>query len=204
MNLSAEQALAPPDSVRHHIVQAALRVAAQAGSWDEVHVHAVAREAGLTLEELSRHFGDKDAMAEGFFDIADTAMRTLARQPQWRELPPRERLERVVWTWLDALAPHRALALEMLLYKVHPEHVHLQARGVMRISRTVQWMRETAMLPSVGWRREVEEAGLTSIYLAAFSCWLADTTAGSERTRRLLLRLLARAEQAAAWLAPRT
>ena len=203
MDLSLEHALVPEDTVKRHIVAAALRLGGQAGSWDKVHVHDVAREAGVTLEELSRHFGDKDAIAEGFFDIADAAVRALPRQPSWRELPVRERLERVIWTWLEALAPHRALVGEMLLYKMHPEHVHLQARGVMRISRTVQWLRETAMLPSVGWRREVEEAGLTSIYLATFACWLSDTTAGAERTRGLLQRLLGRADRAAAWLAYR-
>ena len=45
----------------------------------------------------------------------------------------------------------------------------MQARGIMRISRTVQWIREIAMLPSVGWRRELEEATLTTIYLTTFT-----------------------------------
>jgi ubiquinone biosynthesis protein COQ9 len=88
----------------------------------------------------------------------------------------------------------------MLGYKLHPEHLHLQARGIARISRTVQWIREVAMLPSVGWRRELEEAVLTTIYLTTFSRWLTDKSAASERTRRLLQRLLASAERGALWL----
>lgn len=201
MDLSLERTLLPPDTVKRHIVAAALRVGAQVGSWDKVHVHEVAREAGVTLQELSHHFGDKDAIAEGFFDLADARVRALPQQPSWRALPVQARLERVIWTWLETLAPYRALAGEMLRYKMHPEHLHLQARGVMRVSRTVQWMRETVMLQSVGWRREVEEAGLTSIYLATLGCWLSDRTAGSERTLGLLRRLLGRADRAAAWLA---
>jgi ubiquinone biosynthesis protein COQ9 len=48
-----------------------------------------------------------------------------------------------------------------------------------------------------GWRRELEEAVLTSIYLATLASWLADGTAGSARTQRLLRRLLTHAERAA-------
>ena len=193
----------PLDMVKRRIVQAALKLAEDAGSWDAVHVHAIAREAGITLEELRRYFGDKDAIAEGYFDIADAALLAVSKEPGWGELDIRERLYRAMMTWLDALAPHRRLAVGMIGYKLHPEHLHLQVRGIARVSRTVQWIREVAMLPSVGWRREVEEAALTTIYLTTFSCWLADKTVGAERTRRLLKRLLAGAEQGALWLAQR-
>jgi hypothetical protein len=138
------------------------------------------------------------------FDIADAALLAMSQEPGWSERDIRERLYRAVMTWLDALSPHRRLAVGMLAYKLHPEHLHLQARGIARISRTVQWIREVAMLPSVGWRREVEEAALTTIYLTAFSSWLADRSVGSERTRRLLKRLLIGAEQGALLLGRRT
>jgi AcrR family transcriptional regulator len=185
------------DAVRRSIVHAALRLAEQAGSWDAVHVHAVAREAGMSLEELRRYFGDKDAIAGGFFDIADAALLACCKQPRWGDLAIRERLYRAIMAWLDALAPHRRIVAGMLGYKLHPEHVHLQVRGVARISRTAQWIRETAMLASTGWRRELEEAAITAIYLATFSRWLWDTSPGAESTRGLLSRLLAVAERGA-------
>jgi AcrR family transcriptional regulator len=185
------------DAVRRSIVHAALRLAEQAGSWDALHVHVVAREVGMSLEELRRYFGDKDAIAEGWFDFADTALLAASKQPGWRELPVRERLYRAILAWLDALAPHRKLVPGMLGYKMHPQHTHLQVRGVARISRTAQWIRETAMLPSVGWRRELEEAVITTIYLTTFSRWVVDSSRGGERTRRLLKRLLAGAERGA-------
>jgi hypothetical protein len=53
------------------------------------------------------------------------------------------------------------------------------------------------MLRSTGWRREAEEAVITSIYLATFSRWLWDDSRGAESTRRLLKRLLAAAERGA-------
>jgi ubiquinone biosynthesis protein COQ9 len=185
------------DAVRRSIVHTALRLAEQAGSWDAVHVHAVAHELGMGLDELNRHFGDKDSIAEGFFDIADAALLAAGRQPGWAALPTRERLFRAIMAWIEALAAHRRLVPGMLGYKMHPEHIHLQVRGVARISQTAQWIRETAMLRSTGWRREAEEAVITSIYLTTFSRWLWDDSRGAESTRRLLKRLLAAAERGA-------
>lgn len=185
------------DAVRRSIVHTALRVGEQAGSWDRVHVHVVARELGMSLEDLRRYFGDKDAIAEGFFDIADAALLACSKQPGWAELPTRERLFRAIMAWIEALAAHKRLVPGMLGYKMHPEHVHLQVRGIARISRTAQWIRETAMLRSTGLRREVEEAVITTIYLTTFSRWLVDSSRGGESTRRLLKRLLAAAERGA-------
>jgi ubiquinone biosynthesis protein COQ9 len=190
----------PPAVIRSSIVRAALRVAEQGGGWDAVRVHDVAREAGVTLAELRRHFSDRDAIAEGYFDMADDALLALAERPGWGGLPVRLRVFSVVMAWLDALAPHRRLVRGMLGYKFQPEHIHLQVRGIMRISSTVQCMREVALLPSTGWRRELEEAGLTSMYLLTFSCWLTDGTPNAQRTRRLLERLLDAADRPALWL----
>jgi ubiquinone biosynthesis protein COQ9 len=195
MDLSAPSFLRATNPVRRDTIAAALRVGQRAGSWDAVHVHTVAAEAGITLAELATHFEGKDDIAEGFFDEADEALLSICNHPAWRQWTIRERLQRAMMTWLEALGPHRRLVIGMLGYKLHPEHVHLQARGVARISRTVQWIREVAMLPSTGWRRELEEAVLTSIYLATFSCWLTDTTPGHRRTRWLLKTLLSAAER---------
>jgi len=189
-----------PEAVQNCILEAALRLGEQAGSWDAVHVHEVAREAGVTMDELGRHFDDKDAIGEAYFDRADAAMLALGRSPGWGELAIPERLFRLVTAWLDTLAPHRRLAFGMLRYKIQPEHIHLQARGVARISRTVQWIRESAMLPSTGRRRELEEAVLTSIYLTTLMLWFADESPGGERSKRLLRTLLARADGGARWL----
>jgi ubiquinone biosynthesis protein COQ9 len=189
-----------PLDVRRKIVRAALALGSRAGNWDAVRVHDVAHEAGISIQEMSQHFGDKDAIAEGCFDEADAALVRVAEQTGWSALPSGERLFRAIMAWLDALAPQRRLVGGMLRYKLHPEHLHLQARAVARISRTVQWIREVSLLPATGWRRELEEAALTSIYLATFACWLADDTVSSVRTQRMLRRLLANAERAAALL----
>lgn len=183
------------EATARRIVASALRLAQASGGWDAVHVHAVARDAGVTMEEMRRHFPDKDSIAEGFFDMADAAMTAAAREESWPRLPLRERLFTTLMAWLNALAPHRRIVADMLGYKMHPEHVHLQVRGVARISRTVQWWREVALSPATGWRRELEEAVLTTIYLTTFARWMMDASPGADGTMRQLRRALALAER---------
>src|SRR5438105_2922102 len=134
------------------IIDTALRISEQSGSWDKVHMHDVARAAGLGIGELAELFPTKADIAEAFFDRADAAMFAAGQQDGWAMLPVEERLGRLIMAWLQALAPHKRAVRGMLAYKLHPEHVHLASRGVERISRTVQSIRETALLASTGWR----------------------------------------------------
>ncbi len=191
-----------PAPTRDEILDAALALGEQRG-WDAVHLHEIAQALGLSLATLRQSFDDKDALAEAWFDRADAALLAAAEAPGWHRLSPRQRLHRAIRAWLEALAPHRRLTAAMLRYKLQPEHLHLQALGAVRVSRTVQWIREVAGLPSVGWRREVEEAALTAIYLATLARWLTDDTSASLRSERLLDGLLGRAEWAARAIAPR-
>lgn len=157
---------------------------------------------GITVADIQRHYAQKDAIAEAWFERADAALLAVAETPGWMELSTRQRLSRAIFAWLDALAPHRRLTAAMLRYKFQPEHLHLQALGLTRISRTVQWIRESACLVSVGWRRELEEAALTGIYVSTFAYWLTDDSPGAERTHAFLDRLLTIAEMAALQVAP--
>lgn len=168
--------------------------------WDELHLHDIARALDITLADIHRHYSQKDDLAEAWFDRADRALVGIAATPGWESLTPRERLFRAIMAWLDALAAHRELSAAMLHYKFQPEHLHLQVLGLTRVSRTVQWIREAACLPSHGLRRELEEAALTTLYLVTFARWLRDDSPGADRTRDLLDRLLANAERAASGL----
>lgn len=165
--------------------------------WDALHLYELAEAMGLGLEEVHRHYRQKDDLAEAWFDRADRAMLRAGAAAGWRALPARERLSRAILAWLQALAAHRRLTVEMLRYKGQPDHLHLQLRGLLRVSRTVQWLRETACLPAAGWRRELEEAALTAIFLGTLGCWLRDESPDAGRTRAWLARQLARAERIA-------
>jgi ubiquinone biosynthesis protein COQ9 len=186
-----------PGARAQDILDAALDLGEQRG-WDELHLHDLAHALNIPLAAIAEHYTSKDAIAEAWFDRADAALLALPETPDWRARPVTERLHSAMFAWFDALgAAHRGVTRAMLRYKLRPEHLHLQALGVARVSRTVQWIREVACLPTSGWRQELEEAVLTGIYLSTFACWLTDDTAGSERTHAMLDRLLAGAERGA-------
>ena len=99
--------------------------------------------------------------------------------------------------WLAALAPHRRVTREMIWNKLEPGHLHYQLNGLLRVSRTVQWLREAAGQDAVLLWRALEELALTGLYLATFLYWMYDDSPNSQETRRFLMRQLGRAERCA-------
>ncbi|TCK18707.1 TetR family transcriptional regulator [Thiogranum longum] len=149
----------------------------EASSWEAVHLHDIAEQLDITLDDIRRHYPQKDDLVEAWFDRADQAVLREPASEAFLGLPERERFQRVVTRWLDALAPHRRLTRQMLAYKLEFGHIHLQVPGLMRISRTVQWFREAACLDTTGIQRILEESTLTAMYLKTFARWLlADTS----------------------------
>lgn len=184
------------DELARHIVDTAL-VLANRHSWETIRLHEVAEAAGIGLEDIRRHFREKDALIDAWFDRADAAMLGDAASVDFMRLPVRQRLERALLTWLGTLQPYRRVTREMILAKCEPGHVHVQFPAVMRISRTVQWLREAAGVKDAFVHRALAETVLTGIYLAVFTRWLNDDSAESAQTRRLLSKLLGQAE----WMA---
>lgn len=181
------------------IVDAAIALAEET-SWEAVRLHQVAARSGIGLAEISRHFREKDELIDAWFDRADAALLELAAVSWMPSLPPRERLQRLTMVWLEALAPHQRVTREMILAKLEPGHLHIQFPAIMRISRTVQWLREAALLSDHGLRRGLAESALTAIFVATFVYWLGDDTADAAQTRHFLERQLALAERAALML----
>jgi AcrR family transcriptional regulator len=179
---------------RERIVDAALALAAQRG-WEPLRLHDLAATLGIGLDDIRRHFREKDELIDAWFDRADAAMLVLADSGALAGLSPRQRLVQLTMVWLDALEPRRAVTRQMIAAKAEPGHLHIQVPAVMRISRTVQWLREAAGLEDKGLRRALGETALTGIYLAVFSRWLAEHRPGSPHTRALLDSLLGGAER---------
>lgn len=181
--------MAQPAEMANRILDKALSLG-EASSWEAVRLHSVADELDISLDEVRAVYPEKDDLAEAWFDRADrAALKT--RDRGWeatRSVP--ERLQAVMLAWLEALAPHRRLTREMLGYKLEPGHIHFQALGLARISRTVQWFREAAQQDSQGLQRIGEETALTAIYLASFARWLFDDSPDYRSTRRFLQRSL--------------
>ncbi|MFL6622798.1 MAG: TetR/AcrR family transcriptional regulator [Sulfurifustaceae bacterium] len=180
---------------REAIVDAALECA-ERSSWEAVRLHEVAAVLGATLDDVRLHFREKEDIVEAWFDRADAAMLADAAVADYHALPPSRRIARSLETWLAALAPHRRVTRQMILGKLEPGHVHYQLSGLLRVSRTVQWLREATGRTSVLPWRAIEEAALTAIYLATFVRWMYDDSPGAARTAAFLRRQL----EVVAWL----
>ena len=187
--------------IPERIVDAALARADRVG-WSRVRLHDVADDLDLPLAEIYRFFPDLDAVGEALFARADRAMLNAARGARFDELPPRERLHRVMMAWFETLDPHRGHVRAILRYKFAFAHIHLRAALVVRLSRTVQWIREAAGLDAGGLRHDVEEIGLSVLLVATVLCWLSAPADALDQTRAFLERRLERADRAMATLWP--
>lgn len=178
----------------NRIVDTAVELSEQA-SWEALYLHQVAQRLNITLDELNRQYSVKDQLVEAWYDRADSAMLRAVEAPGFEKLTIRQRLDLLIMAWLDFLATHKTVSRDMLLYKLEPAHIHLQIQGVLRISRTVQWLREAARMNSTHGQRIVEEIGLTGIFLSTFIYWMFDQSERQTDTRRFLDRKLARVER---------
>jgi len=74
-------------------------------------------------------------------------------------------------------------------------HPHHWVPAIFNLSRTVQWIRDAAMLDARGRQRQVEEIGLTALFLATLRVWLRDDSEEQERTRAFLRKRLENADR---------
>ena len=170
--------------LERRIVDAALELAEEAG-WDGLRLRRVAERLGVPLSEVLVHYRDLDAVANAWFRRAWAAM--LAPPPEgFAARPARERLHLMTMRWFDALALHREVTRQILAAKLYPSHPHHWMPLVFNLSRSIHWLREAALLDATGRRRQIEEAGLTALFLAALAVWLRDDTPDQARTAKFL------------------
>lgn len=178
------RALSPDD-----ILDAGLRCAAER-HWEAVRLADIADDLGVSLADIHACFPDKESLVDALWDRADRALlESAAVAVKDADIP--DRLERLVFAWLDALAPHRGTVREMLLVRLEPGHLHIQLPTLLRVSKTVQWLREAAGLRATFAWRALEESALSALFVATFAAWLRDETSA-----RTLLRSGLRAAHA--------
>lgn len=186
-------------SAKDRILDAALDLAGRK-SWEAVRLHDVAAELQMSLNEVRAEFREKEELTDAWFDRADAAMLQEAAVPGFPGLSPRERLHRLIMAWLMAQASQRRVTRQMICGKFEPGHIHYQYAGLLRVSRTVQWLREAAQRDAMLPWRAIEETVLTSIYLATFFYWMRDDSEQATRTSTFLDKLLSQAERLAQWI----
>lgn len=172
---------------RDQIVEAAVTLAEET-DWESVRLQEVARRLRCPLHALSVHFREKEELVDAWFDRADQAMLQAAADPALACLPVESRLEHLLFCWLDSMQAHHRVTRQMILGKLEPGHLHVQLPSVLRISRTVQWLREAADCNASGLRRALEETALTTLFVSSFALWLRHAETGPEQARLLFRR----------------
>ena len=179
-----------PD-LSERIVDTALGLAEEKGSWSAVRLHDVADRLSVPTPQILDHYRDVDAVADAWFLRGLKAMvgpkpADFLENPEWR------RIEICLLAWFDTLSEHRRVSAQILRGKLHLSHPHHWVPMIFNLSRTVQWLREAAHLPAVyGSRRaQLEEVGLTALFVGALLIWTRDDTASQERTKEFLRREL--------------
>lgn len=180
----------------NQIVDTAMEIANDT-SWEALRLHDVANRLSVNLDQVHAHFREKEDIVDAWFDRADRQMLETVANSDLIQLETSDRLTKLMMSWFDALAPYRYVTRQMIFGKLEFGHLHYQVLGAMRVSRTVQWMREAAQCDAPLPWRAIEETALTTCYLATFLYWMFDSSAHSERTRRLLSSRLKRATRIA-------
>ena len=178
------------------ILDRTLELAGEVG-WENVRLRRVAADLGITLPELIAHYRDLDAIADGWFRRALEAMLApvgTKADAGFADLPARERVYLVMIRWFEAQCDRRAVVGQIFAAKLYPSHPHHWVPMIFHLSRLIQWLRDAAGLDAGGKRRQVEEVGLTLLFLAALRVWLGDETDDLSATRRFLRRRLKEAD----------
>lgn len=190
-----------PDDVAERILEAAL-LRAEDDGWGAVRLRDVAAQLDIPLDAVLDYYRDLDAVADAWFLRAWHAM--LQPPPDgFADLPTPQRIETIILRWFDALSGHRRVTGEMLGAKMWYAHPHHWIPAIFNLSRTVQWIREVSLLDAGGRQRQIEEIGLTGLFLATLRVWVRDETEGQQKTRDFLRRRLASADRVMAVVATR-
>ncbi|MCX7629180.1 MAG: TetR/AcrR family transcriptional regulator [Geminicoccaceae bacterium] len=171
------------------VLDVALGLAEEFG-WDQLRLSDVAEAAEVPLPLLAAHFPDTNAIADAWFARALAAV--WSTPPELlADRDPKVRLERVMWRWFEALAPHRRLTGVMLRAKMWPSHPHHWVPMIFSLSRLVHAFLDVARVPGRGAERALQEIGGTIVTLETLAVWLRDDSPGQARARDVLHRSLA-------------
>ncbi|KGJ99047.1 TetR/AcrR family transcriptional regulator [Thalassotalea sp. ND16A] len=183
------------DEITQQVVLDKALALAHQSSWEGFSLLALAHNLNCSLGDIRMLFRSKDDMAEALFDRADAAMLNSSSPNALPAQTSEQLLIDCIMVWFNFLTPHKKLVKEILAYKFEPGHFHLQAHGITRVSRTVQWFILAAGRDYSGLKRIGDEISVTSAYLLSFSFYFVDNSKQHLKTRQLLQRLLNRNRQ---------
>lgn len=190
----AKKAASKPADLRKHIIDAALRLAAERG-WNGLALADIAAAGQVSLAELYAVFPSKAAILAAF--SRDIDRQVVAGVEAGESESARDRLFDVLMKRFDALAPHRDGLAAIARAAGRDPSLLLCGAGTLLCSMAA--MLETAAISSSGLAGTIRTKGLAGIYLATLRDWLRDDTTDKAKTMAALDARLRRAERWATW-----
>ena len=178
------------------LIASALKLAGEEG-WRAVTAAAAARTASLPLPQARARFPHKSTILLRFGRMADQA----ALEEVLDEEPVRGRLFALLMRRFDALQAHRAGVVAVM--RALPMDPPMAAMLSCATRQSMRWMLQAAGVKATGIGGELRVRGLVAVWLWTMRAWERDETEDLTSTMAALDAALARAEQAAGWLAGR-
>lgn len=165
------------DKVRHKLLIAALKEIPFSG-YSEASLQAAAKDTGLSLVEVRRHFPHgPTSLIEAFSAMADSEMQE--RMASAKEPRVRDRISLAVRTRLEAMAPHREAARRAAAFLALPQNAPLAARLLFE---TVDAMWRAAGDQASDFNYYTKRALLAGVYSSTLLHWLSDSSDGNSDT----------------------
>ena len=89
-------------------------------SWEAVRLHHIAQQLGIGLDDVRKHYREKEELVEAWFDRADRALLRESEAADFEAESSRVKLRRLIIAWLNGLASHRQVTRQMILGKLEP------------------------------------------------------------------------------------
>ena len=185
----AKKAQAKPADPGMHVIEAALRLAAERG-WADLALADIAAAAELPLADLYASYPSKTAILVALSRQVDRQV--LAGLEPGTDESTRDRLFDLIMKRFDALAPHRD-GLSAVARDGGRDPLAALC-GLGQLARSMALMLEAAGVSSSGLAGMLRTKGLGAIYLATIRDWFRDDSADKARTMAALDARLRRAE----------
>ena len=179
--------------VKALVVLKALDLAAEQG-WDTVTLADIAREADLSLAELSAIVDDKMDILVLFGRMIDRRVLEIIGEPD-PSLSARDQLFDILMERYEILNDYRPGLLAVLeSFKYDPKQVMFSAPY---LCRSMSWMLEAAGIETGGIRGAARVGGLSAMYVKVLRTWKNDESPDLSATMAALDKDLERLEQVA-------
>ena len=183
----------PQIDVKALVVLKALDLAAEQG-WETVALADIAREADISLAELSEIVDDKMDILVLFGRMIDRRVLDVIGQAD-PSISARDQLFDILMERYEILNDYRAGVLAILdSVKYDPKQVMFSAPY---LCRSMAWMLEAAGIETGGIRGAARVAGLSAIYMKVLRTWKTDDSPDLAATMSALDKDLGRLERVA-------